>query len=100
MEYTVALAELDKWSEDIAKFVYYLKNLDFASTDQDRYHARNDMLSIIQLFCQCLEKLHKESTLCRQRKKTTVEFEKLYRRATEYQQTVEHNRVMYSLMFG
>jgi hypothetical protein len=69
MDYTVALAELDNWSEDIAKFVYYLRNLDFAGTDPDRYHARNDMLSMIQLFCQCLEKLHRESTVCRQRKK-------------------------------
>jgi hypothetical protein len=100
MDYTVALVELDNWSEDIAKFVYYLRNLDFAGTDTDRYHARNDMLLMIQLFCQCLEKLHRESTVCRQRKKTTPNFKRLYRRATEHQQTVENNRVMYSLMFG
>ena len=100
MDYTVALANLDNWSKDIAKFVYYLRNLDFAGTDPDRYHARNDMLSMIQLFYQYLEKLHRESTVCRQRKKPTLNFERLYRRTVECREVVESNRVMYSLMFG
>lgn len=98
MEYTVALQNLDSWANDIKKFTQSLKSQPFAN--QDQYDAHNDMLMIIQLFNRCLEQLHKESTLCRQRKKTTANFEKLYCRAIKYQQTVEHNRVMYNLMFG
>ena len=100
LNYQDCLDELVRWNEDISSFVYYLKNLDFEFHENTQYHARNDMLMMIGLFHDYLQKLHREATVCRQRKKTTPVFEKLYHRAAEYKNTVESNRVMYSLMFA
>lgn len=100
LDYTQVLKELEHDSEEIAKFVRYLENLKFDVGDTDRYHAMNDMMTMIGLFQQYLKQLHVEATVCRQRKKTTPNFEKLYRRAVEYRDVVENNRTMYSLMFA
>lgn len=98
MNYADALIGLEKWSIDVAHFERYLKQRNGTSVYE--WNARSDMLLMIEYFHRYLAKLHSEATVCRQRKKTTPAFEKLYRRATEYRDVVESNRVMYSLMFA
>lgn len=98
LNYADALIDLDTWSIDVAPFERWLKQRNGTSVHE--WNARNDMLFMIEHFHRYLAKLHTEATVCRQRKKITPAFEKLYRRATEYRDVVESNRVMYSLMFA
>lgn len=98
LNYEDALINLDAWSIDVAQFERYLKQRNGTSVHE--WNARSDMLFMIEHFRRCLSKLHTEATVCRRRKKTTQNFEKLYQHAAEYRDVVESNRIMYSLMFA
>jgi len=100
MHYEDALEELTNSVDDIAKFVKYLGKLGFDHNDREKYDAKNNMIQMTELFSRHLRNLHKEAVICRQRKKTTVAFERIYQRTIEYRDVVENNRVMFMLMFA
>jgi hypothetical protein len=95
MDYTAALAKLDAWSKDIEGFARHVSR-----NKRNNVDAANDMLLMIELYNGYMRQLHNEATVCRQRKRVTLRFQKLYNRANEYREVVESNRVMYSLMFA
>lgn len=100
LDYAAALTELDAWKKDIADFDYRLRYLKWERINDEHHEARNQMLLMVEIFHRYLKNLHSEATVCRRRKKTTPKFENLYRRAAEYRDVVESNRVMYTLMFA
>lgn len=96
LDHADEIEKMHRWLDSISTFEKRVKKQ--TVTTSESVAVRADMLMMIDRARKQISKLSSAATVCRQRKKTTVEFEKLHKVAIEYKNSVENNMTMYGLL--